>query len=163
MDGEKNLLFLSENATIKLSLSEIKSIDNIWGLCVKGKPYIKVAAGNKKGVIYFVRLYIIGRISYLYYPAITDKEVEMEVYSPYTGAKVAQKTVTNRERTLVKKIMLFETGEVKDYNVKNFKEWIEDDERLLKTMEDMSVEDIESKLFKTLKIYNDRHPVIIEG
>ena len=87
----------------------------------------------------------------------------MEVYSPFTGAKVAQKTVTNRERTLVKKIMLFDSGVVKDYNVKNFKEWIGDDERLLKTLEDMSVEDIESKLFKTLKIYNDRHPVIIEG
>ncbi len=83
----------------------------------------------------------------------------MSVYSPYTGNKVAQKTITNRERTLIKKIMLFETGEIKACNSENFKNWAKDDVRLMKTLNDMSEKEIESKLFKTIKIYNDRHPV----
>ena len=159
LDGDNNLLFLSEGSLAKIAESEIKSIDHIWGICVKGKPYLKITPQEKDSVIYFVRYYIIGRICYFYYPSIVDKKVEMSVYSPYTGNKVAQKTVTNRERTLIKKIMLFETGEIKDCNSKNFKSWAKDDLRLMKTLKDMTEKEIESKLFKTIKIYNDRHPV----
>jgi len=159
MDGEKNLLFLSEKSMSGLSDSEIKSMDNIWGICIKGKPYMKVQPDGKDGAVYFVRYHIVGRICYLYYPSIENKEVEMFVYHPLTGSKVGRKTVVNRERTLVKKLMLFETGELKAYSVDNFKNWAKDDERLMKTLQDMTKEEQENKLFKTIKIYNDRHPI----
>ncbi|MDC0230427.1 hypothetical protein OAK19_00540 [Aureispira] len=159
LDGENNLLFLAEESIARLPESVIKSMDNIWGICVKGKPYLKINPQDKNGVIYFVRYYIIGRVCYFYYPSIVDKKVEMSVYSPYTGNKVAQKTVTNRARKLIKKIMLYNTGEIKACNSKNFKIWAKDDLRLMKTLNDMSEKEIESKLFKTIKIYNDRHPI----
>ena len=159
LNGEKNLLFLSDKSIAKLPESEIKSLDSIWGLCIKGEPYMKVDLPGMNGAIYFVRYYVIGRICYFYYPTIQNKEVEMVVYSPYTGAKVAKKTVVNRERTLVKKMMLFETGETQDYNAENFKIWAKDDVRLMKTLDEMTENEIDAKLFKTLKIYNDRHPI----
>ncbi|BDS14701.1 hypothetical protein [Aureispira anguillae] len=163
LDGERNLLFLSEESMAKLSTSEIKSLDNIWGLCIKGKPYMKVSPKGKSGVVYFVSYHILGRICYLYYPSIEDKEVEMLIYNPYSGNRVGRKTVVNRERTLVKKIMLFETGALEDYNAENFKKWAKDDERLMKTLDSMSKDEIEEKLFKTIKIYNDRHPIFEES
>jgi hypothetical protein len=163
LDGEKNLLFLSDKSMAKLSESEIKSLDNIWGICIKGKPYMKVNLHGKNGATYFVRYYVIGRICYFYYPTIQDKEIEMVVYSPYTGAKVGRKTIVNRERTLVEKIMLFETGQLLDYNTENFKSCAKDDERLMKTLSDMTEDEVDSKLFKTMKIYNDRHPIYTES
>lgn len=161
--GNKNLLFLAEKSMTKLPDSEIKSMENIWGICVKGKPYMKVSPQGKNGAIYFVRYHILGKICYLYYPTIEDKEVEMFVYSPYSGDKVGKKTVVNRERTLVEKLMLFETGELKEYTVENFKAWAKDDERLMKTLKDMTNKEIKDKLFKTIKIYNDRNPVFSES
>lgn len=163
LDGEKNLLFLSEVAMAKLSESEIESLDNIWGLCIKGKPYMKVNPKGKEGAIYFVSYHVLGRICYLYYPSIEDKEVEMMIYNPYSGNRVGGRKIVNRERVLVKKIMLFETGEIQNYSADNFKKWIQDDERLMKTLSDMSEEDIQDKLFKTIKIYNDRHPIFEES
>lgn len=159
LDGEKNLLFLSEESMQQLPNSVIQSLDNIWGLCIKGKPYLKVNPKGKDGAVYFVNYHILGRICYLYYPSIENKEVEMLIYNPYSGNRVGRKTIVNRERTLVKKIMLFETGEMLDYNAKNFKQWAKNDERLMKTLKDMSDREIEEKLFKTIKIYNDRNPI----
>jgi len=163
LDGEKNLLFLSEVAMAKLSESDIKSLDNIWGLCIKGKPYMKVNPKGKDGAVYFVSYHVLGRICYLYYPSIEDKEVEMMIYNPYSGNRVGGRKVVNRERVLVKKIMLFETGEIQDYNGKNFEQWIEEDERLMKTLSDMTEEEVQNKLFKMIKIYNDRHPIFEES
>lgn len=163
LDGEKNLLFLSEEAMAKLPQSEIKSLENIWGLCIKGKPYMKVSPKGKDGAVYFVSYHILGRICYLYYPSIEDKEVDMSIYNPYSGNRVGGRKIINRERVLVKKMMLFDTGELKDYNAENFKIWASDDERLMKTLVDMSTDEIEIKLFKTIKIYNDRHPIFEES
>lgn len=159
MDGANNLLFLKDSCMSQLEKSPIQSLDNIWGLCIKGEPFIKIKHPQKDSAIYFVKLYLIGSISYFYYPSIIDKEVEMQVYSPFTGNMVATKTIVNKERTLIKKMLRFSTGEVADYNSANFKKWIQDDERLLKTIEDLTEEEQEEKLFKTLKIYNDRHPI----
>lgn len=157
-DGEANLLFLKQRSLDRLDSSKIRSIDKVWGLCINGTPYIKIEQAEKDSALYFVRLYLIGSISYFYYPSIIDKEVEMEVYSPFSGNLVAMKTIINKERTLIKKIVRFASGEVTDYNPANFKSWIKDDPRLLKTIEGLSAKALEDKLFKTLKIYNDRHP-----
>jgi hypothetical protein len=159
LDREDNLLFLSETTLANLSDSKLESLDNIWGLCIKGIPYMKVYPDGKDGVVYFVRYHILGRICYLYYPSIEDRAVEMPIYNPYSGERIGGRTVTNRERRLVKQLMLFETGEIKPYTLDNFKEWAKDDKRLIKTLERMNDSEAEEKLFKSIKIYNERHPI----
>lgn len=159
MDREDNLLFLSEKTLQQLSSSKIKNLDNIWGLCIKGVPYMKVYPSGKEGAVYFVKYHILGRICYLYYPSIEDKAVEMPIYNPYSGKRVGGRTVTNRERKLVKQLMLFETGELLPYSLENFKLWAKDDERLMKSIERLSEEEAQDKLFKSIKIYNERHPI----
>jgi hypothetical protein len=159
LDREENLLFLSDKTMSQLDGSALKSLDNIWGICVKGVPYMKVHPSGKDGVVYFVKYHILGRICYLYYPSIEDRAVEMPIYNPYSGARVGGRTVVNRERRLVKQLMLFETGELKPYSVANFKQWAQDDTRLMKSIERLSEQEAQEKLFKSIKIYNERHPI----
>lgn len=159
LDREDNLLFLSQETVNQLAGSKVESLDKIWGLCIKGVPYMKVHPSGKDGVVYFVRYHILGRICYLYYPSIEDRAVEMPIYNPYSGERVGGRTVTNKERRLVKQLMLFETGELRPYSVGNFKDWAQDDERLMRTFERLSEEEAQEKLFKSIKIYNERHPI----
>ncbi len=159
LDREDNLLFLSDKTLEQLEGSKLENLDNIWGLCIKGVPYMKVSPSGKNGVVYFVRYHILGRICYLYYPSIEDRAVEMPIYNPYSGERVGGRTVVNKERRLVKQLMLFETGELVPYSVDNFKLWAKDDERLMKTIERLSEKEAKVKLFKSIKIYNERHPI----
>jgi hypothetical protein len=161
LDSEKNILFLSNKSLQKLAESEIKSMDNIWGICIKGKPYMKIQPTDNKEEVYFVRYYILGSICYLYYPVFQEKSVEMFVHNPYTGQKVGSKTITNKEKKFVKKLMRFDTGEVKPYNSDNFMAMIQDDPKLVETLKDLSQKDLEKKLFKSIKIYNDRNPILV--
>jgi len=159
LDGEKNLLFLSDKSIDQLAKSKVKSLDNIWGLCIKGRPYMKVTPNNNKEQVYFVRYYILGSICYLYYPVFQEKTVEMFVHNPYTGDKVGSKTIVNKEKTFIKKLMVFETGELVDYNGANFLRLINKDKRLVKTLKGLTEEQISEKLFKSIRIYNDRNPL----
>lgn len=160
LDRQRNLLFLSEKTLSQLSISEIKSLDNIWGICVHGIPYRKVEPKSKAGVVYFVRYHLVGSICYYYYPAIEDEEVDMPIYDPWLGKKVGGRTITNRERRLVKKIMWFETGEVRPYTIENFKDWAKGDSRVMRTLAELSDAEAAAKLFKLIQIFNDRHPIL---
>ncbi len=162
LDSEKNLLFLSEKSLAQLPQSEIKSIDNIWGLCIKGKPYLKITPTDNKNEVYFVRYYILGTICYLYYPIFEEKSVEMFVHNPYTGKKVGSKTVINQEKKFIKKLLRFDTGLIQNYNAANFLAMIQDDTKLVATLVGLSQKEMDKKLFKSIKIYNDRNPIIIK-
>lgn len=155
-----NLLFLSDKSMDKLSESEIKSIGNIWGICINGKPYMKIKPTADANDVYFVRYYIMGRICYLYYPIFEEKTVQMYVYNPYTGHKMGSKPIINKEKKFVKKLMLFDTGELQDYTPKNFMELIKSDKNLLASLQDLTPKEAEEKLFKSIKIYNDRNPIL---
>lgn len=155
-----NLLFLSDKSMAKLSESEIKSIGNIWGICINGKPYMKIKPTADANDVYFVRYYIMGRICYLYYPIFEEKTVQMYVYNPYTGHKMGSKPIINKEKKFVKKLMLFDTGELQDYTPENFMELIKSDKNLLASLQDLTSEEAEEKLFKSIKIYNDRNPIL---
>ena len=57
--------------------------------------------------------------------------------------------------------MRFDTGEVKPYNSANFMAMIQDDPKLVETLKDLSPKELEKKLFKSIKIYNDRNPILV--
>lgn len=162
LDRQQNLLFLSQSTLNQLDASELKHLDAIWGICVKGVPYVKVEPKGKSGVVYFARYHILGRISYFYYPTIEDELVDMPIYDPWVGKQVGGRTITNRERRLVKKIMWLETGEIRPYTVADFKAFAKEDQRLLRTLNDMTTAEATEKLFKTIQIFNDRNPILLK-
>ncbi|MCP4439177.1 MAG: hypothetical protein GY810_09565 [Aureispira sp.] len=164
LDKEKNILFLDNLAIEELPYSDIKSLENIWGICVKGIPYIKVIpeVQSSKNEVYFVQFYVLGSISYFYYQTFVNKTVMMAIYNPITGTKVAEKPIVNKEKVLVKKILNFQTGQIKTFNKENVKNWIANDSKLTESIDKLNDDEIEEKLFKTLLIYNDRNPVYLE-
>lgn len=161
-DGDNNILFLNDQTIKNIEASSLSSIDSVWGVCVGGIPYKKIAQKDGKNSYYFVKFHIVGRICYLYFPSIIDKQIEMQVYNPFNGVQVGKKTITNKEKLLVKKIMKFNEGKLIDFNADNFYAFVKNDSRLVKTISSMRKDEIEEKLFKLLKIYNDRNPIKIE-
>lgn len=164
LDSEQNILFLDDLAIEELPYSDLKSLDNIWGITVKGVPYIKVVpeVQSSKNEVYFVQFYVLGSISYFYYKTFVNKTVMMAIYNPFTGMKVAEKPIVNKEKILVKKILNFQTGEIQPFTKENFKNWIANDPKLIESIDKLQKEELEEKLFKTLLIYNDRNPVSLE-
>lgn len=155
LDSKSNLLFFDKST---LDAFESRGIlDSIWTVVVGGKPFIKM--GVDSNAIYFVKYHVVGKISYFYYPMYTDKPVEMFVHNPYTGDRIGFKTVTNKQKIYVKKIMDLTTGLITDYTKENVLHYLNTDERLRKTLLDLNEQEMEEKLFKSLKIYNDRNPV----
>ena len=59
--------------------------------------------------------------------------------------------------------MNFETGEVADFTIENFLKWILDDPRLIQSINELSQEEAQEKLFKCLLIYDDRNEVFVPG
>lgn len=154
LDADSNQVYLSPTAMQALPL------DSIWGICIKGVPYYKLAIqeGNQLKT-HFIRLYVVGKIGYFYYKTFAKKTIQMNVYHPFTGKLMGSKDVVNRELVLVEKMLRWDTGETTDFNLANFRQWIADDSKLSKSFAEMPETEAASKIFKTLLIYNDRNPV----
>jgi hypothetical protein len=154
-----------ENVLIFKAESQ-KKIDSligtqIWGLCVNQIPYIRTI-DVLEGRPYFVKLHLIGKISYFYYKAFREKELTMFVHNPYTGEKIGQKNITNRDLVFIQRMLNFQSGETIDFTFENVQKWTKEDTGLAKSLKEMKANEKEEKLFKTLLIYNDRNPVTIE-
>ena len=158
LNAEENILILSANSQ-KLLDSLIP--DKIWGLCINQIPYIRTE-DQQEGRFYFVKLHVLGKISYYYYKAFREKEVIMYVHNPYTGERIGKKNISNRNLEFIQKILHFDSGEITDFNFDNFLNWSKDDLGLYKSLSEIKSEEREGKLFKSLLIYNDRNPVYIK-
>ncbi len=135
-------------------------LDSIQYVVVDGIPYVhlpKFAA--KKLSETFVGLIARGKICYFGYETTDTLKVPISAFNPLTGKPYMTQKVDTEKRKVHEKLLLFETGEVKDFTLQNFKNWISDDQKLLKSVEGMTRQEIREKLFKTLLIYDDRNPV----
>ena len=59
-------------------------------------------------------------------------------------------------------MLQFESGEILDFNVDNFINWIQEDQHLIETIEKTPIEEVRQKLFRLLLIYVDRHETRIK-
>lgn len=140
--------------------SKIRIEDNIWGVCVEGIPYIKVVDTVKQMTI-FTALRIRGKLCYFYYDSYEIKAVPMTIYDPNTGQPIWQEMIDNKEPIVVEKMVNLETGSIANMEVSIFKNWIQDDQQLSNTINDLSVIEAREKLYKMLLIYNDRNPYFL--
>ena len=62
----------------------------------------------------------------------------------------------------MKKCCISKTGEILDFNIDNFLQWIEEDRHLVETIERTPIDEVEEKLFRLLLIYVDRHETTIK-
>lgn len=138
-------------------------MDSVWGMCIDGIPFVQLPKGAVKRTLpTFVAMKLRGKICYYTYPDWRMRKIPIAAYNPYTGRPFLQSTVEREEQVTFEKILHFEKGEVKDFTVNNFLEWIQDDEALVETIMDLSPSEREEKLFKCLLIYVDRNETKIK-
>ena len=139
------------------------NLDSIWGICLDGIPYIRLSREelNKENVV-FAGLKLRGKICYYEYEEFIIQKKEMSAYNPVTGHPFRTRNVDVKVKLIHKNMLHFETGETAVFSKDNFKEWIKDDKKLYQTVNDLSLQEVEEKLFKCLLIYDNRNLVKVK-
>lgn len=136
--------------------------ERLWGICVNGVPYIRVFI-ESRGVSEFVVLRTRGRICYFNYEGFEKKIVPMTIYDPNTGEPIMRQNIENKISVNYEKMFRFEDGVIEKFSLTNFKQWIGSiDNRLLETLVDLEETAANERLYKSMKIFNDRNPVYIK-
>ncbi len=133
--------------------------DKIWGFSYKGVPFLRIVKDVDSDYSEYSALSIRGKLCYFVFETRETKEVVIKAYNPLTGRPFREGTVENIETIRNRQLLHFGTGEIADFTVESFVNWIQDDEQLVKTIQDLSSKEAEEKLFKCLLIYNDRNVV----
>lgn len=133
-------------------------LDKIWGVSLAGIPYLKLPENEKpKAMAVFAGLQLRGKICYYSFEEYKLVKIPIHAYNPYNGRPFRSSVIERNKMVKIEKILNFETGEIADFTVENLKKWIHDDQKLLDTMNSLSPEEAEEKLFKCLLIYDDRN------
>ena len=157
--------FMTQVEYIQLKNAAEDSLDlqQIWGFCIEGIPFIRLPQeAISKELTTFAGLQVRGQICYFNYTTTITREVEITAYNPLNGRPFRQGTIEKTEDIVVEKMLDFSTGNIVDYSRQNLLIWIENDEKLYKTVAELPEAEVQQKLFKCLLIYNDRHAVFVE-
>ncbi len=156
-----------------IRVSDVAAFDRetIWGISHQGIPYINLTkiikeeslTWQESDPLIFANLQSRGKLCYFYYEGYRKVKVPITVYEPVTKRPLQTSFVENKVPVVVKKILLFENGDIIDYQLTNFMELIQDDPKLWNTLNDLSEQEAREKMYKSLFIYNDRNTVQISN
>ncbi len=139
------------------------SIEKVWGLSIAGIPYVRLPKGAvDKETWVFAGLQLRGKICYFSFEDEYEREMIMAAYNPLTGRPFRQGIVKRSQKVTFEKMLHFETGEIEDFTLSGFKEWIKDDQKLLASVNDLTPNEVQKKLFKCMLIYVDRNKVYLK-
>lgn len=137
-------------------------LSQVWGICLDGVPYIRLTdKGKEEGFATFAKLKVRGAICYFTFETTEPKYVEVKAYNPLNGKPFRKARVKNMEQVDNKMMLRFDTGEVRLFNKENLLAWIEHDAQLTEAVQAITPEKEEEQLYRSLLIYDDRHPVYI--
>ena len=139
-------------------------MNDIWGVCINGVPYIQYMVFRPRGVgvagmngtfIFdgdFTRLRVLGNICHF-----NIEDIVLKPKGYVTGTLASSNG--NTKLVSKQKILKLETGEVRDFTERNLKLFIEDDPLLCDHF--LKNKKREDKMFIYLQKYNERNPVIL--
>ena len=140
------------------------SIDSIWGIGIKGIPYVRVALEQSTGGLQtFAKMEVRGNICYYFYNDKEEKMIPFAAYNPLTGKPFRKATIRREVAVLKEKMLRFETGEVVDFTYTNVLTWIKEEEELVQALQSLGPKESEKSLFKTLLLYDDRNEVRLKS
>ena len=140
------------------------NLDSVWGVVIDGIPYVKLAnTSNKRSSVVFAGMVLRGKLCYFQFDEVEEKNVPMTAYIPETGQPYVTKNVLQKRDVIREKLILFDTGEIRDFTLPNFRQLINDDKELLATVNALKPREVPEKLFKCLLIFNDRNPVFLKN
>jgi len=141
------------------------AIDQLWGICIDGIPYIRIPADSiDKSLPAFAGLRITGNLCYFQYERNEEREVEMSAYNPLTGKPFRSGTITRDFLEVRERLLRFETGEMAPFTRRQLIQWTTRDQVIQTTLRRLSpkTEDLEDQLYNIMLSFNKRHPVFIK-
>lgn len=158
--------FLTQIEAIQLKDStQYKSltINDIYGVSLDGIPYLQLRAGATNSQLpTFAGLQVRGKLCYFEYEKTEETDVKIQAYNPLNGKPFRTGFVKRTIPVLYPKILNFNTGVIVPFDRENLLAQIEEDRQLSKTIEQLTAQEVEEKLFKCLLIYDDRNPAFIK-
>ena len=136
-------------------------LDELWGFSLGGIPYLNLQETNDAGLYKYVGLKVRGDICYYQIKETFEKPETITAYNPLTGVPFRQAQIVTNQEVEKPYMLSFESGERVDFNTDNFLDWIQDDKMLVKTVNNLPLQDRTKKLFKCLLICVDRNPVYV--
>lgn len=156
--------FLTSVNYIKLDENQELDLNTIWAICIDGIPYVRLdIEPYGKRMKTFAALKVRGKICYFTYQDKQTIKFPMSAYNPVTGRPFRTAMIERDFDVQVEKILHFETGEIADFTLENFRKWILDDPRLIQSINELKPEEVQERLFKCLLIYDDRNEVFVPG
>jgi len=142
--------------------SEEIDLDGIWGISLDGIPYIRLHKNIlKKETTVFAGMRLRGKICFFQFEQYVMKKIPISAYNPVTGEPFLTSNVERKVKVMHQYMLDFQTGATAVFSKDNFKNWIEDDRRLYNTVDELTKDEVQQKLFKCLLIYVDRNLVKI--
>jgi len=154
------LTFTAKSDRIFYVIEEDKIVENIWGFCLAGIPYIKLPDTTSL-LQQYAGMRVRGKICYFSYEEIQPKTAAISAYNPYNGEPFRTAEISIKEKSKKEMMLRMEDGMVEHFKLENFRHWIKDDLQLTASLADLDANEVEEKLFKCLLIYNDRNEVMV--
>lgn len=140
------------------------ALDDLWGICLDGKPYIRLEREAEEATFAtFALLRVRGAICYFNFEAEEKRYVEVKAYNPLTGRPFRSARLPKLESVTRHKILHFPSGRTADLSRAALLDWIADDAPLTRTVAELPDTDIFDKLYRSVLVYNDRHPVYVDS
>ncbi|KAA3636059.1 MAG: hypothetical protein DWQ02_08890 [Bacteroidetes bacterium] len=153
--------FISKTEAFVLKKGKEIPFSEIWGFSYNGIPYIRVR--NEGEFATFSALRVRGKLCYFTYEEKVSEWVEISAYNPVNGRPFRTGKVERVHDVQREKMLFFESGEIKDFNPANFLAVVEEfDKPLWNALSELTEEEAQKKLFKSLLIFDDRHEVFIK-
>lgn len=135
--------------------------ERVYAVSLQGFPYLTVRYEAGRDFTELAGLRVRGRLCYLEYDTIRQRPVVIRAYNPVTGRPFRQSTVTRSERERVRRILDFATGRIYPYNRNSLEQLLAGDAILLRAVQTVDEAEEEEKLYRSLLIYDDRHPLYL--
>lgn len=133
--------------------------EEIWGFAIDGVPYIRIPglSRGEDGLLLYAALQVRGKICYFSYETRETRQISVSAYNPANGRPFRTGQIEREHRVENAFMLHFEDGLVEPFERPYFLNWIQDDERLYRTVLELTDDEVEEKLFKCLLIYVDRN------
>ncbi len=153
---------LAQVASVTLPSEEKLDLSKLWGVCIKGRPFIQV---NKervgKSLASFAGFSVLGQLCFFTFDVPVEVPVEIKAYNPLTGKPFRSGTISKTEVRQAQLMMDFQSGEILPFSKNNLLKWVDNDSRISNLVRSLEPDDGDT-LLRALIAYNDRNLLFIK-
>ncbi|HPH18624.1 MAG TPA: hypothetical protein PLE32_07600 [Haliscomenobacter sp.] len=148
---------------IRLKKGDTLRMDSIWGLCWRGRPYIRVSSDStKRKLAIFTAFQTVGNICLFSYETEEERMVEIKAYFPDTGIPFRKGKIKNVDTVVRERMLRLATGEIVPLTQENLAIWVQDYPGAQQAVEELSPEKAQKTMPRIIVAYNEQNPFFLK-